>query len=106
MKNCPFCDGKAELIKHQERYRDNYYTSPEVYFVFCKECKTRGKESIIKSLANFTKYSCEDFRNNPILRAKEEDRYDEYLEKIKQETISYWNRRIKEPKNFYNTGAK
>jgi hypothetical protein len=40
----------------------------------------------------FSKHTVEEFRRSNLLRAREEERYSEYLEEKKQEALKSWNR--------------
>ena len=50
-------------------------------------------------LCEFTKYTTAEFRANPILRARVEEEYDQYVETIKLNAIEAWNQRTSRRKD-------
>jgi hypothetical protein len=94
LKPCPFCGGEAEQIETVLYFGSgDYANSEEKQLCKCKACGTEGKMFHQKYLSEFTNYSVEDFRNNPLLRAKVEEEYESYVNSIKQQAITFWNKR-------------
>lgn len=91
---CPHCNGVAELKSKDERVGyGGYMRYIDYFYVACSGCGARTADFRKKSLAEFTVYTVQDFRDNPTLRAKVEDEYTIYCWQLEQETIDAWNRR-------------
>ncbi len=94
LKPCPFCGGKPELIQHGERFGYGSYEQTRKYWIVkCKNCTSSGKGYEQKPLCDYTNHTVDEFRDNPILRAKVEDDYDAYIEQTKHMAMSAWNQR-------------
>jgi hypothetical protein len=94
LKPCPFCGGEPKHEIEQVRIGYSEYEHVENYHVVkCANCSSNGPRCHQKHLAEFTAYTVADFRNNPILRAKVEEDYENYCREIKRHAISAWNRR-------------
>ncbi len=93
---CPFCSGEPELIERQERSGYGEYERTLTFHVVrCKKCKAKATEYEQKALIDFTRHTVQDFRNNPVLRAKVEDDYAAYIQQTKKLAVSAWNTRAK-----------
>ena len=94
LKTCPFCGGRAHLITESDRIGyDTYERTIDAVRITCVDCRSSGTEIIKKTLADFTSYTVQDFRQNPILRAKVEDEYEEYVKELNNQAIKAWNTR-------------
>ena len=94
IKNCPFCKGKGELYKIIKKIiPGEYYNEDEFYFVKCLDCESQSKPVKVEPLHIYFNELVEDCRNNFVLRAKKEEKYDQYIEIQKQKAISFWNKR-------------
>jgi hypothetical protein len=85
---CPFCGSKAEQKEYDERggYGE-YERTIKYHLVVCGGCGAEGPKKHQKWLIDFTKYTVNDFRNNPILRARVEEEYEEYCRNVKQAAL-------------------
>lgn len=94
LKRCPFCGGEPDLILRRERmgYGD-YERALEFHVVRCLNCGALGKEFKQQALIDYTSHTVQDFRNNPILRAKVKDEYEKYISQTKELAIKAWNTR-------------
>lgn len=90
IKNCPFCGSEACL---EEELYHHYSSSYTTFVVSCLDCKARTKDIFKTSMIDFTKHSVDDFRKNPSLRAKEDDRLDLVNEEKKLIAVEMWNKR-------------
>ena len=90
---CPFCASeKVELGEDSVRYGYGSYERFDTFYaVRCKDCGAKGKAFYQKPLRSFTEYTVQDFRDNPILRAKVEDEYSEYIDDMKLDAVKAWN---------------
>jgi hypothetical protein len=71
------------------------YESDETYWaVECQNCHSKGRQYHQKHLASYTSHTVHDFRNNPVLRAKVEDKYDQYCAQTRQLAADAWNKRV------------
>lgn len=94
--SCPFCAGEGELIEKRERHGYGEYERNIIFHVVeCKKCHSHGRRYEQKALIDFTSHTVQDFRNNPVLRAKVEDEYNLYITQIKELAVSSWNKREK-----------
>ena len=94
IKECPFCGGVPKIEKRTFENPNAGYSGSDYYLVVCTKCEATGKYEVFEYFSMFSKYSVEEFRKNNALRSREEDKYDEYLEVIKQKAIENWNKRI------------
>jgi len=95
LKNCPFCGGEAELkVTDVSGGSDGYFSGWPERTVICMGCKSKGRSISFNHYNKFTTYSVQEFRNNPSLRASEDDRYEAYVKKHEAMAIECWNRRI------------
>lgn len=94
IKPCPFCGAKGKTFEdeHKNQCGSEYGDFPYVVVV-CVSCRCKGTEIPIKHFNMFSDYTVEQFRSNRALRAKEEDRYEDYLNTKKTEAINVWNKR-------------
>ena len=94
IKECPFCGGNGE-VKEETFGHPNFGQTGHYYFyVECTSCKARGGYVRIKYFNEFSEYTVEDFRQNNLVRAVEDEKYDCYLGGKKLETITLWNKRV------------
>lgn len=94
LKKCPFCSKEGRLNSRIEHVGDGEYSRYIDYFyVDCLGCGARTRDFIKKTLSEMTEYTVQDFRGNPVLRAKAEDDYEFYIKQVEQEAIEAWNRR-------------
>jgi hypothetical protein len=92
---CPHCNGQARLKSKSERVGYEEYTSyVDSIYVVCEGCGARTADFTKTSLAGFTDYTVQDFRNNPILRATVENDYKSYCNDLMQKAIDTWNMRV------------
>jgi hypothetical protein len=93
---CPFCNGNGKLIEESERCGyGEYERNLTFHVVKCKNCGSQSTRYEQKPLIDFTRYTVQDFRNNPVLRAKVEDDYAAYYDRTKQLAVEAWNKRTK-----------
>jgi hypothetical protein len=83
---CPFC--ASENVKLDQEAMSY---GRELWNVVCLSCNAKGGHKYQKALRDFTDYNVQDFRRNPILRAKVEDEYNEYINDLKLEAVKVWN---------------
>lgn len=93
LKPCPFCSGEAMIKEERWHNPDVGYPDNQWFVGICVNCRATGQKITYKPFNQFSDYSVQDFRENNALRAKYEDRYDEYLENKKQEAMRVWNKR-------------
>jgi len=94
IKECPFCRGDSVLNEETLRQGyDEYMTTQKYCFVECCSCGARSRAMKKPCLSDFTNYTVQDFRDNPILRVKEEENHELLIKSIEADTISYWNKR-------------
>jgi len=94
LKPCLHCETEGVIKERDERVGYNEYQDTYHYcFVECANCGCRSKEFRIKPLIETTDYTVADFRQNPVLRAKVEDEYDDYVQQVKQAAMDSWNTR-------------
>lgn len=93
LKPCPFCGGEAKYSFYSDVF-DGWGTPFDRHKIICKKCGAEGPTVSHEQLSDFTNYTVKDFRNNPILRAKIEDEFEEFKESKKQEVIEAWNKRV------------
>ena len=95
LKPCPFCGSKAQIETRSERHGyGEYETIVNYMYAVCDGCQAESQKIVVKPLCDFTNYRVADFRNNPILRAKVEDEYQEFCDKIKKQVCYQWNTRM------------
>jgi len=92
LKRCPFCDGSPELSTLNTGTVYSTQTCQEM-LVRCQDCGAKGPQFHKQYLAEWTNYTVQDFRNNPILMIKEEEKYNEYCKSIDTLAVSGWNKR-------------
>ena len=80
---CPFC-----ASHNAEIYEEH---STHLIYVGCGTCGSSGKRFRYNPLINFTNYTLNDFRNNPILRAQVEEEYFEYRKGVELDAVKAWN---------------
>lgn len=91
---CPFCGGEATVkLRNARCGYGEYECILDFYGVTCNKCGGASKEVQQRPLIEFTPHTVSDFRNNPILRAKVEDEYEEYIQQIKSLAAIAWNNR-------------
>lgn len=96
LKPCPFCGGEGDLVLRRERVGyGGYEKTLEFHVVKCVNCESSGKEFRQDPLCDYTSYTVQDFRDNPVLRAKVEDEYEDYIKQAKELAIQAWNTRSK-----------
>lgn len=94
LKPCPFCGGEAELKKEHITVGDGSYRQYQDYHkVQCNTCLAQAERIRQQPLCNMTEHTVQDFRNNPALRAKVEDEYEEYCNKVRLKAVEAWNKR-------------
>lgn len=93
LKSCPFCNGEAELRVVSIHSTDPYYHPDDGHEVRCRRCGARSAKVTYMKFNRFSPYSVEDFKNNNALRAREEQRYELYVDGKKYETAQAWNER-------------
>ncbi len=94
IKPCPFCGAKGELKEGSTPSSgDGYYMGQDYFIIECVGCGARSGDVNYDFLRDFTDYTVNDFRKNPVLRAKVDDEYLEYKEEKRVETVSLWNNR-------------
>jgi transcription elongation factor Elf1 len=94
LKPCPFCgSSQIEITKEHIESQNSMYPGHESLICRCNSCDARTGGVIVDFFNSFSDYTVKEFRQNNALRAKEEDRYDEYLEEKRSLAIEQWNRR-------------
>jgi len=93
LKRCPFCDGQPHLSTYTfpERWSDRTYQGT---MVSCQDCGAKGPQFHKEYLVDVTKYTVQDFRNDPILRGKEEEKYENYCKDVDKKATAGWNKRV------------
>jgi hypothetical protein len=94
---CPFCGGEAKL-EHDTSYG---YSDPDGYrigekntvYVKCINCGAMSCETDVKWLKDFAPHTVDQYRKDPILRAKTEEEYEKYKAEIDASAVSDWNSR-------------
>ena len=95
LKTCPFCGSKAKIIKREVGNPNHGYKGRLFFGCECGKCGSIGKMIEANYMITFTDYTVTDFRKDPILRATEEDKYNNYIEEIKKAAAEAWNKREK-----------
>ena len=90
LRKCPFCGAKPELREYRE-YGSGEYRGRLDVAVLCPKCYARGPFINMRFFRDLSEYSVEDFRENPSLRAKEDDAYAEYTRQIHEFAQNLWN---------------
>jgi C4-type Zn-finger protein len=91
---CPFCNREASLETKSERLGyDDFNRFVELLYVECSDCGSRTKDFRVKQLTEMSKYTVQDFRDDPTLRPKVQKDHAIYLEQLVQEVTRAWNRR-------------
>ena len=89
---CPFCNGEASLETRSEHFcYEGVFV--ELLYVECSDCGSRTKDFRVKQFTEMTKYTVQDFRDDPTLRSKVQKDHAIYLEQLEQEVTHAWNRR-------------
>ena len=97
IKKCPFCGGHA--VDELE-----YWTNPNGFewgscryaLVECSQCHAKSGIVNVDNFNRFSKHTVQEFRENNLLRAREEERYEEYVDFQKLRAIELWNKRTSE----------
>ncbi len=92
-KPCPFCGGIGEIDFEESENPNEGYQGTEYFIVRCRDCSAKSGFVTYEYFNQFTPISVEMFRKNNALRSREEDRYDEYLAKKRNEAVALWNNR-------------
>ena len=92
---CPFCGSPPKLIcSHVANPNESEgYHGYDESLVYCKGCKTSGPSIYRKTFAMFSQHTVAEFRADTALRAREEDRYAEYIKDVERQAIAAWNTR-------------
>ena len=94
--HCPFCNGVAEIVVDRVYSPYGYESNPhnETY-VRCTNvaCGATGPRVVIEHFNRFSKHTVQEFRENNALRAREEERYEEYQKAARFQALAGWNRR-------------
>jgi len=94
LKPCPFCGGAATLIRDAVKGSgDGYVLDTYAHAVRCSRCYAQSYRESQSPLCMFTKHTTMEFRANPILMAKVEMEYDQYIDSLKDKAIAAWNTR-------------
>jgi len=98
LKLCPFCGSTAKLeVERWENPNGAGWGSGRYAYVRCSGCKSHGGYTSIDNFNMFSKYTVEDFRENNLLRAVEDERYQLYEEHQQTEAVKLWNNRNGNP---------
>lgn len=93
LKPCPFCGGDAEIITHNDNRTNEYFKSQDFLIGQCCQCGARSAKVHKKFLRDFTEHTVQDFRENPALRARVEEKYEVYEAEKMREATEAWNTR-------------
>ena len=106
LRPCPFCGSPVALEEFKE-YGSGEYRGRLDVAVLCRVCWARGPFVNMRFFRELSKYSVEDFRENPSLRAKEDDAYEEYRRQIHEFTANLWNgSKLQGPTSFNHRSMK
>lgn len=95
LKPCPFCGGDAERTEWRERGAYDGHYSPQTFIrIRCTVCGAKSGDGVKQNMIDITEYKVEDFRNNPALRAAEEDRLAVVVRDSSKAVDDLWNARI------------
>ena len=94
IKKCPFCEGEGVLKKKTAENPNEGYSGTDFFVVECSTCRATGKHIVIKYMREFNDFTVEDYRKDPALRAREEDKYETYLKEHGEKAIAKWNTRV------------
>jgi hypothetical protein len=91
---CPFCGGAPHPIEIGKRLGYGEYESHVTFLaITCGLCLASSSHIVKPTMHKFTEYTVQDFRQNPALRAKEEDGLESKINEVKKEMAEQWNRR-------------
>lgn len=88
---CPFC--ASPVLLKTERWDNpngSEYGSGNTVYVECR-CGARGPSFELPHMSGFTKHTVQEFRDNPSLRAAEEERYSLHTASVERKAIEAWN---------------
>lgn len=95
IKACPFCGKEGETRLETWTNPNGYaYGSCRYWFVECPTCKSKSGSVYVDNFNVFSKHTVQEFRENNLLRAVEEERYELYNNEQKNKAIELWNTRI------------
>jgi len=94
LKPCPFCGAKAvHDITLDRGSSDGYVLSSDSHCIICVKCHAQSAKLRQAPLCEFAPHTVAQYRANPILRARVEDEYEQYIEKLRRDVAQLWNTR-------------
>ena len=93
LKACPFCGGDAESFKYIESGGGEYSSSQSMFRIRCKECWGCMTKRAT-AFCDVSKYTVQDFRDDPTLRPIVTKQHEAILAKEQQDLADLWNTRV------------
>lgn len=94
LKCCPFCGGEAALQTESWTNPNGHeWGSGRTTYVRCSRCKAQGGHVSIDNFNMFSKHTVQDFRENNLLRAIEDERYKNYVIEQQATALQLWSNR-------------
>lgn len=92
---CPFCGSKETELYDVQNYAsgDEYSVSSQYISCRCDTCGARSGKVAYDFFNRFSKHTVEEFRRNNLLRAREDERYEQYVNERKALSVQKWNTR-------------